>query len=403
MGVHLASGTQLDWHHGRRLQELPTITALVGPDALGLRQWRGWNAVRHRPTVVGANLNSAATDWFEAVNARVDTLTAAIAWVAERAECGRPDPTLMTPFDLDCLWQGVPDANSDPVAAIAYRILLAAIRVEPFDNAGLLRRLGPIPFLAGFCGLIPASLWPAILLVEVERIDRFEPALGDLERLAIRVPRLPIGICVPSAIYDSAVASPSRAMALAREGEIRLVGVSAEVLTNRLRATGIPEPLPVAAIRHLASAGLAPEVADAYVEAVAESRRPAVPQDSEDLHRSASERFLFEQLESMVPTAGLFRPNRELEFSHGNRPAEADLLAPDLKLVIEVDGGYYHLNPEQYRRDRRKDHAYQRHGYWVLRFLAEDIVVDLEAILSTILGAVASRRPTAVPEVAALA
>ena len=95
----------------------------------------------------------------------------------------------------------------------------------------------------------------------------------------------------------------------------------------------------------------------------------------------------------MAETAGRFRANGELEFRHGPRLAEADLIDPVLKLAIEVDGGYYHLNPEQYRRDRRKDHSYQRHGYWVLRFLAEDVVADLEAILTTILEAVAIRRP----------
>ena len=59
---------------------------------------------------------------------------------------------------------------------------------------------------------------------------------------------------------------------------------------------------------------------------------------------------------------------------------------------MEVDGQHYHLNENQYRRDRRKDWQYQRHGYLVLRFLAEDVVEDLETILNTILDAVAWRR-----------
>ncbi|HJZ56059.1 MAG TPA: DUF559 domain-containing protein, partial [Gemmataceae bacterium] len=63
------------------------------------------------------------------------------------------------------------------------------------------------------------------------------------------------------------------------------------------------------------------------------------------------------------------------------------------KVVVEVDGGHYHLNPDQYRRDRHKDWLYQRHGYLVLRFLAEDVVDDLESILNTIVEAVALRLP----------
>ncbi|WP_010048939.1 DUF559 domain-containing protein [Gemmata obscuriglobus] len=68
---------------------------------------------------------------------------------------------------------------------------------------------------------------------------------------------------------------------------------------------------------------------------------------------------------------------------------------------MEVDGAFYHLNPEQYRRDRRKDHLYQKHGYRVLRFLAEDVVTDLERILNTILEVVAERRGPAQPTGAA--
>lgn len=93
----------------------------------------------------------------------------------------------------------------------------------------------------------------------------------------------------------------------------------------------------------------------------------------------------------MPETCGKFRPNQKLEFLHGNTDAEADLVAPELRLVIEVDGAYYHLNADQYRSDRRKDYSYQRHGYWVLRFLAEDVGEKYEAVLKTILEAVALR------------
>jgi very-short-patch-repair endonuclease len=68
------------------------------------------------------------------------------------------------------------------------------------------------------------------------------------------------------------------------------------------------------------------------------------------------------------------------------------LLAERLKLVVEVDGGHYHLNQPLYRRDRRKDRLNQRHGCLVPRFLAEDVIDDLEMILTTILAAVALRR-----------
>ena len=118
-------------------------------------------------------------------------------------------------------------------------------------------------------------------------------------------------------------------------------------------------------------------MAEAFVAAARAVRDPT-PADIESDFRSVHEAFLFEQLESMPQTAGLFRPNHPLEFRHGHQMAEGDLVAESLKLAVEVDGGFYHLNAEQYRRDRRKDWLYQRHGYLVLRFLAEDVVSDLE-------------------------
>lgn len=67
------------------------------------------------------------------------------------------------------------------------------------------------------------------------------------------------------------------------------------------------------------------------------------------------------------------------------------------KIVVELDGIHYHLNQEQYRRDRRKDVLYQQHGYFVLRFLSEDVVRVWEPVLETISEAVALRRAAATP------
>jgi very-short-patch-repair endonuclease len=50
---------------------------------------------------------------------------------------------------------------------------------------------------------------------------------------------------------------------------------------------------------------------------------------------------------------------------------------------------------EAYRRDRRKDLALQRHGYLVLRFLAEDVVARFQEIRDTLQEVVAQRRDLA--------
>ena len=112
-----------------------------------------------------------------------------------------------------------------------------------------------------------------------------------------------------------------------------------------------------------------------------------------DRARSAAERFLYEQLEALPETAGLFRLNQSLGFPFGpDRAIEVDLAATSLNLAVEIDGYYHFQNPDSYRRDRRKDMELQKHGYLVVRVLAEDVVCRLEEVLETILAAVAFRR-----------
>jgi hypothetical protein len=246
--------------------------------------------------------------------------------------------------------------------------------------------------------LFPPEVWPSLLL----SAPRGAPegwtltAARALERFAAAEPRVPAGVALTPAEYAGLVARhpDARAVALLREGFVEVRGVAGNELEVRLRAAG--EEPPRAAVERLAAGGLAEEVAEAFVAATKAVRSPT-PADAASDFRSVHEEFLFAQLESMPQTAGLFRPNRELGFRHGPQAAEGDLVAESLKLAVEVDGGFFHLNAEQYRRDRRKDWLYQRHGYLVLRFLAEDVVEELPLILDTILEAVALRRASLRP------
>jgi hypothetical protein len=52
-------------------------------------------------------------------------------------------------------------------------------------------------------------------------------------------------------------------------------------------------------------------------------------------------------------------------------------------------------DPVAYRRDRRKDQLLQENGYFVLRFLAEDVGKELDAVLDAILRVLARRRQSA--------
>jgi len=65
--------------------------------------------------------------------------------------------------------------------------------------------------------------------------------------------------------------------------------------------------------------------------------------------------------------------------------------------AIELDGAQHLADANAYRRDRRKDQLLQEHGYFVLRFLAEDVGKHLNNVLDTILRTLSHRqnlRPT---------
>jgi superfamily II DNA or RNA helicase/very-short-patch-repair endonuclease len=108
--------------------------------------------------------------------------------------------------------------------------------------------------------------------------------------------------------------------------------------------------------------------------------------------RSATEAFLYRRLQSLPETAGRFELNVELPVPFdGWGNMEVDLLDLRTRLVIELDGGQHLANADAYRRDRRKDALLQEHGYFVLRFLVEDVGKRLDKVLDAILRVLALR------------
>jgi superfamily II DNA or RNA helicase/very-short-patch-repair endonuclease len=112
--------------------------------------------------------------------------------------------------------------------------------------------------------------------------------------------------------------------------------------------------------------------------------------------RSATEAFLYRRLDTLRETKGLFRLNESLPIPFdGYGTLEVDLLCTDARVAVELDGGQHLADPVAYRRDRRKDQLLQENGYFVLRFLAEDVGKELDAVLDAILRVLARRRQTA--------
>jgi very-short-patch-repair endonuclease len=126
---------------------------------------------------------------------------------------------------------------------------------------------------------------------------------------------------------------------------------------------------------------------------VAAARIPSPGSAGTDRARSATEAFLYRRLETLPAMAGRFRLNVELPIPFDNwSRMEVDLLCADARIAIELDGAQHLDDPESYRRDRRKDQLLQEAGYFVLRFLAEDVGKHLDAVLNTIQRTLFSRQ-----------
>jgi very-short-patch-repair endonuclease len=161
-------------------------------------------------------------------------------------------------------------------------------------------------------------------------------------------------------------------------------------------------PLPVdpewkrdyaASVHRLIRDGVDAPLSHLFVHA---ARSPSPPDEGDPRARSASEAFLLRRLETLEETAGRFRLNADLPIPfNGRGRMEVDFLCEGARLVIELDGGQHLADAEAYRRDRRKDALLQEHGYFVLRFLAEDLAQHLDDVLDSILRTLAHRERAA--------
>jgi very-short-patch-repair endonuclease len=140
-------------------------------------------------------------------------------------------------------------------------------------------------------------------------------------------------------------------------------------------------------VRRLVRDGVDAPLANLFVNAA-----QPIPEDADGLARarSATEAFLARRLDTLTETKGRFRLNVMLPIPFDAcSTLEVDLLCADARLAIEIDGGQHLADPIAYRRDRRKDQLLQENGYFVLRFLAEDVAKDLDGVLHGILRVLA--------------
>jgi very-short-patch-repair endonuclease len=346
-----------------------------------------------------------ACDLIAAVAESGDLLEIAMAWLRSQ----NIDPDLFARHcletkslhEFELVWrEQLPKISAKPAAHLVYEIILSFINRSSIHQSvlGIIdggrapaaqRDDEAINVLLGFASMLNASGAYTILLdtPHASSPDWIESAATRLAEIANSSPALPVALAASLIEAEAFLrkAPQSRLATLLREGRVDLessITAAAPMDTDRFTIT-VPSETATALERIGASSKLRELLREA-VARLAES----VDRTGEDRARSAAERFLFEVLESWSATAGKFKLNQPLEFVHGSSAALGDLVAPVPRLAIELDGGYHHLRDfDAYRRDRRKDYGYQRHGYLVLRFLSEDVVTRLDEILRTIVEA----------------
>lgn len=232
--------------------------------------------------------------------------------------------------------------------------------------------LRPGERIAAVSRMIAPDRLPSVLFAVLEPCSGIA---GALQALTEDAPDVVLGlVCSGPTAATVLEQAPGRARVLLGAGRIEV------------SAAADPQPVPAeVALREVVGTGRPTGARGRVTRALEDG----------DFHaaRSAAEQFLFEQLEALPRTRGLFALNgkQTVPATKGSRTAEIDLFARSLNIAIEIDGYFHFRNADDYRRDRRKDVALQRGGILVLRFLAEDVVARLEELLATILQVVEER------------
>lgn len=245
-------------------------------------------------------------------------------------------------------------------------------------------RLDDVGVLSGLLVLLRPDTRAALLL----STDDLVGAAAVLERVATVSPDLPLALVATPATWAAFLREPhGRASAWLRQGWLRLG--APEVMPRD--ASAVPDPTPDPAPDPVPDPGEVDSDVPMRAEGLAnvllapEVRALRAIQIEEQQGRSEAERLLYAALEAHPRLRGRFALNGKLAVPFGRHSfAEIDLLSHELRLAIEVDGAFWHLRPDNYRSDRRKDAVLQRAGFFVFRVLAEDVAPHLPEILRDI-------------------
>ncbi|WP_246357375.1 endonuclease domain-containing protein [Pyxidicoccus fallax] len=381
----------LDRHGRRRAEGISTLSTLVGPPERALALLTEWVHRQGLSVVVveGDDPRAIVSAWATALAREKDLAAHAEAFVVLSQPLGGKRELLFrgkTFHERRVLLEGLTPPRSGTATWELCRRILESPALPPpgtlpstVDEA---IQQDPVHTLQALLALVPVGSTP-ILRVRGGPSD-FR-VLRTAASLCAEAPALTT-VCVlaPESFAEHLRRGESRVLAMLREGQ---VDVPVEP-PAALAATPVNSVAPTLA--RLQQEGLPEPILARYAEAARSlitARR-----EVEDRARSKEERFLFDLLEHLPSTRGLFALNAPVDVGPGCRPLVVDLLCRELRLAVELDGYFHFREEERFRMDRRKDLALQRAGYWVVRFLSSDVVPRLEEILETLNTLIAARR-----------
>ena len=389
--VETALLDSLDRHARRRAEGIPTLSTLVGPSERALSLWTQW-VHRHGLGVAvaeGSDSREMVSAWARALARERDLTCDAETFVVLSQPTNHQRELLFrgkTVHERRVLLEGLIPPHSDSATWELCRHLLESPSPpapgELPTAVEVAIQQDPLTALQALLALVPFGKAPAL---RVRASPSDFRALRAAVSLCFAAPTLTT-VCVltPESLAEHLRRGESRVQAMLREGQLDVPEASPET------PPATPTSAVVPTLARLQQEGTPEALTELYVEAaraMTSGRREA-----DDRARSAAERYLHGELQQRPTTRGLFKLNARVDPGRGARPLEVDLLCRELRLAVELDGYFHFRDDEGFRRDRRKDLALQRAGYWVVRFLSDDVVSRLEEILDTLDTLIAARR-----------
>jgi hypothetical protein len=390
---------QLDRQEGRRVKGQPVLTFLVVDGSTAPAAWVRWNRRRGRSVAHGSSARDAVAGLVGRLRAAAPVRAWSFRRLSELAGTTIPDEAAWgrrlrgtrnellararaaASVDVAVALEGILDEDptvqgtdlraatamlrSCPEAAAGAPALLVHPSTRPIDDVQVLETLLTERPSVAAALLGPRSLVQTLRQARHDRLAQWlREGLIRQPKGSIRRPRPPSAR--PS---TSGPARPER-----RQGDL-------SAALSRLASRGI--------------SGVPRDVVDAAW--TRPSSPPPSAQGTSPGHvgraRSAAEAFLAEIFAVFPPTRGRFELNGTLDVRFGARRLEADFLFRQERVVLEVDGYRHFGEAGAYRRDRSKDLVLQRHGYLIMRILAEDVVTEIAALLDRLAQVLDERRP----------